>query len=282
MELSFHVMERQSFARWQLPPSLLGVLLFEDVEMRRLASQERHLHAELELHFVTRGTALFLLEDRRLPAEEGTLLFVPPGKHHLLLESSSDMKRWMLLCRRRLVRRVIPANRVQELLGPKARSFAGLLAGRPAATLRRTYDEVRGQLREEIPLANAGVAYALARSWQLFASASTGQVTTPFHDAIASALRSLRQEVPPPTLPKLAASTGLSEAHLSKLFSAEVGVTITEFRNRIRLERFLALYGEGSRLTALDAALEAGFGSYPQFHRVFKQQMGYSPGAHRR
>jgi AraC-like DNA-binding protein len=27
----------------------------------------------------------------------------------------------------------------------------------------------------------------------------------------------------------------------------------------------------------LDAALEAGFGSYPQFHRVFKRMMGHSP-----
>jgi hypothetical protein len=129
-------MERQSFGRWQLPRALLGVLLFEDLEMRRLASQERHLHAELELHFVTRGAALFLLEDRRLPAEAGTLLFVPPGKHHLLLEASADMQRWMLLCRRQLVRRVIPASHVQELLGPKARSVAGMLAGRAAATLR--------------------------------------------------------------------------------------------------------------------------------------------------
>jgi AraC-like DNA-binding protein len=32
----------------------------------------------------------------------------------------------------------------------------------------------------------------------------------------------------------------------------------------------------------LDAALEAGFGSYPQFHRIFKRVMGRSPGKYRR
>jgi AraC-like DNA-binding protein len=32
----------------------------------------------------------------------------------------------------------------------------------------------------------------------------------------------------------------------------------------------------------LDAALEAGFGSYPQFHRVFKRVIGCSPGSYRR
>jgi AraC-like DNA-binding protein len=43
------------------------------------------------------------------------------------------------------------------------------------------------------------------------------------------------------------------------------------------VERFLDIYGTGQRRTMLDAALEAGFGSYPQFHRVFKRMMGYSP-----
>jgi AraC-like DNA-binding protein len=32
-------------------------------------------------------------------------------------------------------------------------------------------------------------------------------------------------------------------------------------------------------MTALAAALEAGFGSYAQFHRVFRQETGRSPSA---
>jgi AraC-like DNA-binding protein len=42
---------------------------------------------------------------------------------------------------------------------------------------------------------------------------------------------------------------------------------------------FLRLYGTGRRTTALAAALEAGFGSYAQFYRVFRQQAGRSPSA---
>ena len=54
-------------------------------------------------------------------------------------------------------------------------------------------------------------------------------------------------------------------------------MTLVDFRNRQRLQRFLRLYGRGRRVSILDAALEAGFGSYPQFHRVFKDQMGCGP-----
>jgi transcriptional regulator GlxA family with amidase domain len=59
-------------------------------------------------------------------------------------------------------------------------------------------------------------------------------------------------------------------------------MSITEFRNRVGVERFLEIYGDGSARTLLDAALEAGFGSYPQFHRVFRNIAGYAPREHRR
>ena len=56
-------------------------------------------------------------------------------------------------------------------------------------------------------------------------------------------------------------------------------MSISGFRNQQRLQRFLRLYGIGRRTTALAAALEAGFGSYPQFYRVFREQTGRSPSA---
>jgi AraC-like DNA-binding protein len=71
----------------------------------------------------------------------------------------------------------------------------------------------------------------------------------------------------------------LSPSHLSRIFKAQTGVSIGGFRNQQRLQRFLALYGRGRRTTALAAALEAGFGSYTQFHRVFREQTGRSPSA---
>jgi AraC-like DNA-binding protein len=48
------------------------------------------------------------------------------------------------------------------------------------------------------------------------------------------------------------------------------------------LERFLEIYGRGRRVGALEAALEAGFGSYSQFYRVFRQTIGENPNEYRR
>ncbi|MEV0282929.1 helix-turn-helix domain-containing protein [Kribbella sp. NPDC050820] len=57
----------------------------------------------------------------------------------------------------------------------------------------------------------------------------------------------------------------------------QMGTNITRFRNEHRFRRFLDTYGAGHDVTVLDAALEAGFGSYPQFHRVTRSITGTSP-----
>ena len=60
-----------------------------------------------------------------------------------------------------------------------------------------------------------------------------------------------------------------------------MAITLVDFRNRQRVERFLEIYGAGRRRTMLDAALTAGFGSYTQFHRIFKRVTGRGPGTQR-
>jgi AraC-like DNA-binding protein len=48
-----------------------------------------------------------------------------------------------------------------------------------------------------------------------------------------------------------------------------MGLSLVEYRNRLRLDRVDALIGKGGT-TLLQAALASGFGSYAQFHRVFR------------
>ena len=91
--------------------------------------------------------------------------------------------------------------------------------------------------------------------------------------------RLLRADPDAGDLTALARAASLSSSHLSRIFKEQTGVSISWFRNQQRLQRFLRLYGTGRRTTALAAALEAGFGSYAQFYRVFRQQAGRSPSA---
>jgi AraC-like DNA-binding protein len=274
---------RQSFKDWHLPKELDGVLLLED---RRngsgsMATRELHAHDELELHFLERGKATFSFPSSQLVAEAGTLVWVPPGREHLLQSSSSDLMRWVLLCRRRLVQRVLPHGAGGALLTRSAKEQSKRLPRPAFAALRQTFSDVQSDGGRELPVVNAGVAFALARAWLHFQAANTHPEPAAVHPAVAAAVRLLREHGERPSMRELAEGSGVTESHLSKLFVSEVGITITEFRNRIGVERFLELYGDGSGLTLLDAALDAGFGSYPQFYRIFTKHMGYPPAEHR-
>ena len=68
---------------------------------------------------------------------------------------------------------------------------------------------------------------------------------------------------------EIAAKLELSLSRLARVFKAEMGMSLVEYRNRLRLDRVDAMIGSGGK-TLLQAALAAGFGSYAQFHRVFR------------
>lgn len=74
----------------------------------------------------------------------------------------------------------------------------------------------------------------------------------------------------------MAAKLGISLSRLARLFKSEMGLSLVDYRNRLRMERFLAL-AEFGGANLLEAALAAGFGSYAQFHRVFCNTYRKSP-----
>ncbi len=68
---------------------------------------------------------------------------------------------------------------------------------------------------------------------------------------------------------QIAGKLDISLSRLARVFKAEMGMSLVEYRNRLRLDRFMVLLDRG-RTNLLEAALAAGFGSYAQFHRVFR------------
>ena len=75
---------------------------------------------------------------------------------------------------------------------------------------------------------------------------------------------------------QIAATLDLSLSRLARVFKAEMGMSLVEYRNRLRLDRFAVLLDRG-RTNLLEAALAAGFGSYAQFHRVFRALRHMTP-----
>jgi AraC-like DNA-binding protein len=239
-----------------------------------------HRHVELELNLVVRGTSSYLLGERRYELTPGTLTWLFPGQGHVLVDESADHELWWAVFRPRLVARTATTQRERPLLrvDPFGR-FSRRLDPEALRRLAALLQEVRGAETADSALANAGLGYLLILAWHLFLESSDVVEGTDLHPAVETVARLLRTDPNAGDLARLAEAATLSPSHLSRLFKAQMGVSVSRFRNQQRLERFLTLYGGGRTTTALAAALEAGFGSYAQFYRVFRELTGRKPAA---
>jgi AraC-like DNA-binding protein len=273
--LSFFVAMRQKL---ELPKQWEGNLWHYRNQGR---SHAMHHHAELEFNLVTKGAGLYLLANRKYQIRHGDLLWLFPAQEHVLIEQTLDLEMWIGVCKPGMVRRIAtdPGAQVLRQSDP-AGEHCRRLNERDFARLDELFAEVAAA-HEQPGLLNAGLGYALLSAWRHFEHAAEVPVHD-VHPAVEKAARLIRDEATALSLEELAGRAGLSPGRLSRLFKQQTGIALVDFRNRQRIERFLRFYGTGQRLTMLDAALEAGFGSYAQFHRVFKRVIGCSPGSYRR
>jgi AraC-like DNA-binding protein len=240
-----------------------------------------HRHAELEVNLVIRGTASYLLGDRRYALTPGTLTWLFPGQDHVLVDESSDHELWWAVFRPALVARIATTPHVRPLLeeNPVGQFSRRLDYGRVRRLGALFHDVQDAEKTMDDILVNTGLAYLLSFSWRSFLDSDDVVQGVDLHPAVETVARLLQADPDADDLATLARAVHLSSSHLSRIFKEQTGVSISRFRNQQRLQRFLRIYGMGRRTTALAAALEAGFGSYAQFYRVFREQAGRNPSA---
>jgi AraC-like DNA-binding protein len=132
-------------------------------------------------------------------------------------------------------------------------------------------DEAK-QARAAVLCSLLGRALESSRAQLIQSSSGTNK---PMHPVIREVTKLLVRD---PTLSceALAKQVSMSAGQLARTFKKHTQVSIVEHRNELRLARFLnRVDTQASNL--LGAALEAGFGSYAQFHRVFRGRFGQTP-----
>ena len=239
-----------------------------------------HRHLELELNLVVAGTASYLLDDRRYDLSAGTLTWLFPDQEHVLVDESADHALWWAVFRPAAEARTAPSPHARPLLArdPVSR-YSRRIHPQRVQRLAALFGELRDAETLDDGLFNAGLAYLLALAWRAFLDSTDVVADREVHPAVDAVARLLQADPDAGDLAALARRVGLSPSHLSRLFVAHMGVSMTRFRNQQRLDRFMRLYGHGRSTTALAAAHQAGFGSYAQFHRVFRNETGRRPSA---
>ena len=234
----------------------------------------RHRHVALELNVIVGGRGHYEVGGHTHALSAGTALFIAPGKDHYLEERTPDFEMWILALKPALLERTCAgAAGAAFLRAVDAGDCARLLSVDDARWLGR---EIRRFADTGSPdFLHAGLAYAMTGVQEAFARAPGGARGA----AVSSEVRrcmSLLDDDPALSRDDLADRTGADPDALSHAFKRELGVGLVVYRNRLRLRRFVELASTG-RLTLLAACLAAGFGSYPQFHRVFVAETGQTP-----
>jgi len=240
-----------------------------------------HHHDELEVNLVLAGKAAYLLNDHRIPLVAGSMIWLFPRQEHVLIDWSHDFSMWVAVFKPRLVERHTRHRLRRILRTPDPDEiFSRQIDSRATGFLDRVYQGGVGE-GSDLELRNAALAYALVASWQAYQFSQEPAPRTGVHPAVARAARVISEADEPLPLGPLARRAGLSPARLSRLFKRQTGISLTAFRQKKCLERFLRIYDNGARYSLIESALQAGFGSYPQFHRVFRRVMGQSPARYR-
>jgi AraC-like DNA-binding protein len=242
-----------------------------------------HTHTELEVNLFLRGTARYLTGNRLLEMSENTLIWFFPEQEHAMVEQSPGCQAWVLVFRPEMIRRVCKAHasKILQELNPPG-TFCRQLQKQTGQRLNELFREV-SNCAADTDRCNAGLAYALLASWSAYLTAAETLEGASVHPAIQKAAELVSCETGAQNMGELSRKAGLSPKRLGRLFKQQVGLPLSTYRNQVRIQRFLSLYGQGFRINMLEAALEAGFGSYAQFHRAFKHAMGCSPAEfHRR
>jgi AraC-like DNA-binding protein len=124
---------------------------------------------------------------------------------------------------------------------------------------------------------NAGLHNLLLLCWRCQRAGRKLDTATALHPSVCKALQLLSEGDEKLDLRQLAHRCGASKAHLSRMFSSQIGVPLSRYRNSVRLRQFLERYRQPGKRTILEAAYAAGFGSYAQFHRVFTSAYACGP-----
>lgn len=261
-----------------------------------------HQHKELELNLVVAGSVTYVIGRRRYTFEAGDLFWLFPAQVHHAIQRSVDARYYVASFKPSLIRSCAKGQRYQALLKKRSPSSEPVhctlppsvfseaqhlmdratLDGLDADTLNREagYGLNPGfQYEHHDPdFLNSTLATILLFCWKAQLESQKNTPNSCLHPSIIKLIDLLNTEEAPLNLDELATKSGASKAHLSRLFNLELGISISAYRNSLRLDRaWQLLHSSTSRLNLTELAYKSGFNSYATFYRVCYATYGRDP-----
>jgi AraC-like DNA-binding protein len=220
-----------------------------------------HVHSGSEWNLIVRGQAERLVGESVLRMGPGTLAQVPPGVVHGMVQSSPELRLW-----------VIWDPLPNELSEAGARSlprggFADLIRLARLCAEHRAEESLQGTLFQALRA-------LMQHHWQ---HSDRPVQSAAIHTAVQEAVTLLHASDGLMDLQTLAQRVGLSRSRLGHLFSEQIGMGLHAYRGRCLLQAFDAARLANPDHDLASVAIASGFRNYMHCYRTHMRLRGVPP-----
>ena len=281
-----------------------GGFLFLAEDARGIPWLNPHRHEALELNLVVKGSVTYVIGKSRHTFKAGELFWLFPSQIHQAVERTPDSQYYVASFTPELLRKNVKTNRHKALLRKSPPDQITLHCMLSPSNLNQACQLMHAILKDggdadilnreagfglspgfryehrDSDFLNAVLAHVLLFCWKLQLEAEKPNPPAKLHPSVLKAITLFREGTAPDSLKELGRLSGASPTYLSRIFKAQLGVSLTEYKNSMRLDRACQLHKSSMRhMTLSELAYESGFKSYAQFYKLCRSRYGMDPKA---
>jgi len=260
-----------------IPENLKGYV-WKRTNIREMSKS--HRHEELEINLILKGHGEYILQEGRYKLVPGTMVWLFPGQEHILSHVSDDFTMLIAVFKHSLLSDYIPYSQkliFRDSAKGEELELCRIMDQHHFQKVQYLFDECLEDLHDS-DLFNMGLTYLLFKCRDAYTKSHVKAENTRFHSSVEKALSLIRDYRGNIEIDELSRRSGLSRSQLSRQFKKQTGTSLCQMKNYYRLQYYLNLRQQNPEQTLLYSSMEAGFGSYAQFHRIYRNRFGHSPG----
>ncbi len=220
----------------------------------------------LEITYIQKGTLVFHFADKTVTAPAGSVVLVPHDEEMTVENPEKEHSHLTVAFRANLQ----PVAKIPAKTAELCAILSPLLTG-------GSYADILSDIRRIITVVDrpleSSAAIMLLLSDLTAATKSEARMENPICLRTKKIIAELQQERTPYALSDIAQRLQISYGYLSRLFKAEEGMTLTEYSNRLRLDRVKEIL-YASDMTLEEAGISAGFDDVKYLSRLFRKTYG--------
>ena len=267
-----------------------------------------HHHKELEMNIIIKGSAEYILSDQIYELTPGNIVWLFPGQEHQLIKTDPNFEMYVVVFKEALFKNTLSLDEKYNVLSEQnpEGSFCRRVSLSSIEKLERVckslcelnekdimapayyyagqafgFERNSEYYHSDPVLLNAGLSYLMTIGWHLFITEGAEEKEEVLNSSVQKATYLLQNFLEKDySLTDLSIEIGISPSRLSRLFNEQIGLSIVDYKNKLKLDHLMDYIKKNPEYSLSEACYMVGFGSYSQFYKTFKQTFGISPKAY--